>query len=105
MAGVDSAIAIAPGTKSFALSSFYYGCATASQQGVISLATACNITVTAYGSTAIGAKPVASQVFDFKPVSVRIFLLAIAVIILTCNLAPREVSGLEPHADRENADT
>ncbi|MDI1490344.1 MAG: hypothetical protein OHK93_001544 [Ramalina farinacea] len=68
MAGVVSAIAIAEGTKSFALSSFYYGCATQTDQGLIELATACNITVTGYGSTAAGAKPVVSQVFDFKPV-------------------------------------
>lgn len=71
MAGVVSAIAIAEGTKSFALSSFYYGCATQTDQGLIELATACNITVTGYGSTAAGAKPVVSQVFDFKPVSVQ----------------------------------
>ena len=99
-ADAASAIAVAEGTKSFALSSFYYGCASETDEGEIDLAEASNITVTGYGSTAAGAKPVVSQVFDFKPVSVRTFILAIRVIISICNPPRRNVVGWDRNADR-----
>ena len=64
-----SAITTAPGTKSFALKSFYYGCSAKLDQGAVDPAAACNVTVTGYSSTSSTAKPVASQVFNFTPVS------------------------------------
>ena len=52
-------------TKSFSLSSFYYGCDAVLDQGAVSVAVACTITVTGYraGSSA----PYTTQTFDFTP--------------------------------------
>ena len=51
--------------KSFALDSYYYGCATGLLQGEVEAAVKCSITVTGYkaGSTT----PAATQTFDFTP--------------------------------------
>ena len=52
-------------TASFALNSWYYGCVLADQQGVVSTAKACNVTVTGY--KAGSSTPVAQQLFVFTP--------------------------------------
>lgn len=52
-------------TKSFLLSSVYYGCAAMTLQGVISIAVACNITVTGY--KAGSSSPYTTQTLKFIP--------------------------------------
>ena len=52
-------------TKSFSLSSFYYGCDISDLNGVVSDARACNIIVLGY--KAGSSSPVANETFVFKP--------------------------------------
>ncbi len=61
----SGSITTGPGTKSFSLSSVYYGCDLADQNGVVSTAVACTITVTGY--KAGSSSPYTSQVFKFTP--------------------------------------
>ena len=52
-------------TKTFSLSSFYYGCTAETAQGAVSIAVPCNITVTGY--KAGSSSPYAAQTFKFVP--------------------------------------
>ena len=52
--------------RSLTLFSFYYGCNFKLEQGVVSSAAACTITVTGYNASS--TKPAASQIFNFVPV-------------------------------------
>ena len=54
-----------PTTKSFSLSSVWYGCDVPTQQGLVALAAACKITAT--GFRAGSSSPVATQVLSFTP--------------------------------------
>ena len=54
-----------PTIKSFSLKSVWYGCDVPTQQGLVALAAACNITAT--GFRAGSSSPVVTQVFNFSP--------------------------------------
>ena len=73
---VDSALGIpqsfyittAPGTKSFSVQNWYYGCTVDDLEGVAQAAEACNITATGFKAGPSGSLIlVAKQVFEFKP--------------------------------------
>lgn len=63
--GPQSISTVGTKTKSFTLSSFYYGCVLGDFNSVISDAVACTITATGY--KAGSSSPFASQVFTFTP--------------------------------------
>ena len=52
-------------TKSFSLSSYYYGCVEGIPEGVVTVAVACTITVSGY--KAGSSSPFTSQTFKFTP--------------------------------------
>ena len=66
-AGVPTTFTLTAGptTESFSLFSVYYGCDVATDEGFVTLAAACEITVT--GFSADSSSPVATQVFPYIP--------------------------------------